>query len=78
MSSFVAHPAGVGRLPAPESTPEPQGPGPTTHRTPLLGADLGLVITGRWSRFLQAALEHVQLTELQERNAAVARFFDAS
>ena len=78
MSSVVAHSAGVGRLPAPELTPEPQGTGPTTHRTSLPRADLGLVAEGRWSRFLQAALEHVHLTELQERNAAVARFFDAS
>ena len=78
MSSSIAHPAGVGRLPAPELTPEPRGTGPTTQYRTLPRADLGPVAEGRWSRFLQAALEHVQLTELQERNAAVARFFEAS
>ncbi len=61
----------------PELTPEPATPPPDPPQLLANNTDLELVATGRWSRFLSSALEHVKLAEFQERNAAVAEFFDA-
>ena len=63
----------------PDSEPVPTVLAPSlTAPTAVAHADapLTLVGTGRWSRFLNSALEHVHLTEMSARNAAVAQFFD--
>ena len=63
----------------PDSEPVPTAPAPAlTASTAVAHTDLPLTLvgTGRWSRFLNCALEHVHLTEMSARNAAVAQFFD--
>ena len=63
----------------PDSEPVPTAPVPAlTATTEVTHTDLPLTLvgTGRWSRFLNSALEHVHLTEMSARNAAVAQFFD--
>ena len=53
-----------------EPAPLPTPTEPTAADT--ADAPLSLVGTGRWSRFLNAALEHVVLVDLLARNAAIA------
>ena len=67
----------------PELTPEVTGPRTTILTLPvpapaavlITDPGLSLIALGRWSRFLTASLDHVRLTELSERNSAVAQHF---
>ena len=61
----------------PELTPEPPPAPPPATPPPADTDTLSPIATGRWSRFLSSALEHVQLAEYLQRNEAVAAFFGA-
>ena len=60
----------------PELTPEPP-PGPPLATPPPADVPLSPIATGRWSRVINSALEHVQIVELLRRNEAVAEYFGA-
>ena len=60
----------------PELIPEPP-PVPPPATPPPADTPLSLIATGRWSRVINSALEHVQIVELLRRNEAVAEYFGA-